>query len=288
MTTRILRSFAAAMGLSMLAQLPAAAQSGYTFQSIPMPASGGPWQVRDNLTFVSGNYIWTKASGFTNYNYPGAARTQLVGLNDSGYVLGQAYPNANSGAFQPFLLFGGNATNIPAGGISLSDGLLTTSYSSGNTSSTGYIIQANTGSTTSFPIPGVPNYGTTLGINDNGQVVGQYMGSNGFLVNYIRNTDGTLTTWTTQATGGYLHATAIANGPLVAGFFSDNASGTNFGYVRSANGTNTTFQIPYGSIRSAPRITNSGVVIGGATSNDGTTSVIFFAYPPGYTGPKAF
>ena len=290
MTTRMLRLFAATLGLSTLVQLPAAAQSGYTFQTMAMPSSGYPAQIRNNLTFVGGNYIWTPGSGYTYYNYPGATTTQLVGLNDSGYVLGRAYPTTNPNNYQPFLLYGGSTTNASAAGYGLTNGMLTVSYSSSNTASYGYINQVNSSALTTFAIPSTPpNYGTAFGINDTGQVVGQYQDSSGNNTNYIRNTDGSFTTFPNQyGSAGYLNATGIANGPLVVGAFSNNATGTNFGFVRSPDGSIATFQVPNGSITRVPLITNSGVVLGGATTPDGGTTFLFFAYPPGYTGPKAF
>jgi uncharacterized membrane protein len=113
----------------------------------------------------------------------------------------------------------------------------------------------------------VPGAGLTLpmGINHNGQVVGEYTTLVGFQRGFIREVNGTYTTFDdpdggTEDGEGTI-PTAINDSGEVAGYYVDSTLHTH-GFVRDQFGVVTSFDPPNGSSTTAYSINSAGDVVG--------------------------
>ena len=128
---------------------------------------------------------------YTTIDPPGSVLTQAIGINDSNQIVG-AYRLAG-GSDHGFLLSGGTYTtfdfpgNITSAYAINNTGQIVGAYQlTGNTNATpqhGFLLSG--GAFTSIDVPGATQTLAT-GINDAGQIVGQYndaTGTHGFLLN---------------------------------------------------------------------------------------------------------
>ena len=85
------------------------------------------------------------------------------------------------------------------------------------------------------------------GLNPSGAITGNYFDASGVLHGYVREADGTFTTWEAPGAGtgagqGTLGASINVSG-IIAGEYLD-ASNAFHGYLRARDGTFTTFEAP--------------------------------------------
>jgi len=128
---------------------------------------------------------------------------------------------------------------------------------------------------------------TPTSINPSGMITGNYSDAKGLLHGFLRDRDGTITTFDAGPNGTF--ATSINPGGEIAGYYSD-ASGTH-GFVRAADGTITSYSVEYRTISQS--IDARGAITGydydGGTQGfvrapDGTIATF---YAPGATVPNA-
>jgi uncharacterized membrane protein len=114
---------------------------------------------------------------FTNFKVPGALTTAVMGINNSGVVVGQY--QAGKGVTRGFKLNGGKLTRIdhPKGSGTIcrninSSGAIVGSYVDANGTMRGFLYQ--NGNFTEIPGPAGAKSSEANGINDNGLIVGAY------------------------------------------------------------------------------------------------------------------
>ena len=125
-------------------------------------------------------------------------------------------------------------------------------------------VSAHAQSITSFNVPDAFLGTTALSINDRGEVTGYY-NAHSQQRGFIRDAQGTLTTFDVPGSGGTA-AESINNRGEVTGNYFDRVTVLIRGFIRDARGTFTTFAVPPGSMGSIftdPRSINEpGAVTG--------------------------
>jgi hypothetical protein len=227
-------------------------------------------------------------TSFTTFDAPGAGTgsgqgTFPVGINSSGEVAGyffdtnfvsHGFVRAADGTitvFTPPNMSSVFVVGINNSGQVIGNGTLTVSpYSR-----VGFIRNAD-GEYTIVSIAGTSSL-RIAGINNNGEVTGSYFSASNYWVSFIRESDGSITSFSdpneTTATGNGTFAYAINDSGEVAGFYNyNNLTGINQGYLRSANGNFQNFNaVVGGSLLIQPiAMNNSGEVVGyfGVNPND--------------------
>jgi probable HAF family extracellular repeat protein len=124
-------------------------------------------------------------------------------------------------------------------------------------------VHAQTWSFVTFDPPGSV-FTHVTGINNQGQVVGTYNDASGVTHSFLRQSDGTFSTFDVpQAAAGHTVATAVNNLGQIVGSYQDGA-GKSHGFIRSADGsTFTSFDSPDPAIGFTPvAINDQGEVAG--------------------------
>lgn len=200
------------------------------------------------------------------FDGPGATQTYPAAIDNSGTVTG-FYADANGG--HGFLRgIGGNFVTFNAPGSENiypssinSSGAVAGNYS--DTSQHGF-LRPPKGGWISFDVPGTFTSSSEdpIIINDSGTIAGPYFDGSKFH-GFLRALDGTLVTidfpdsTETEATG-------INNSGMVTGTYAD-ASFNEHGFVRTKEGTWTSFDVPggnFGFFLPTLSINSSGVVVG--------------------------
>jgi uncharacterized protein (TIGR03437 family) len=183
-----------------------------------------------------GSSFFRDSSGaFTHFAFPGSNGGQANAINNSGQITGRYYPapakppsptygylRSAGGAFIDL------APLVNANGINNNGTIVGDSY-----------IRDTNGNATTISFPGASSYTSVEGINDAGQVVGEYCCVNGGTVPFIRGADGTFTGLSSYAGAKLLGINTLGQ---VLGIFQ----GVSF--VRNADGTLSAIVFPGGVI----------------------------------------
>jgi hypothetical protein len=123
-------------------------------------------------------------------------------------------------------------------------------------------------------------FGCTFGINQGGAIVGTYLDANNVWHGFLRSPDGKFTTFeapgsdTTPGSFNGTFAQNINDQGETTGFYAD-STGLTHGFVRSAKGAFTTFDVPDGQNGSFPIFIDlKGAVVGYALD----TNLLFHAF----------
>ena len=156
---------------------------------------------------------------------PGSAQTMPAGINAKGDVAG--YTTDSSGSYHGFL-------------------------------------RSAIGTITTFDVPASDGFSTYVtGINNSDQIVGNYYFSAGNTSGYLREANGSITPIYLDATQSTSASTVLnginSSGTVVGAHYSDNSA---IGFLRTHDGTITTFQVPgaYGTV--ATSINDGGETAG--------------------------
>jgi PEP-CTERM motif len=167
---------------------------------------------------------------YTNENFPGSFQTQVTGLNNSGQTVG----------------FWADTAGDNFGWVK-----------------TGPSFVQVVNPLTPPGAPGTTTMNQLLGINDNNQAAGFYLGADGNSHGYVYNVlNGTFTAINvTGATS--VTATGINNNGLVSGFFTATISGNTLGFLENVNGTGLqTFEVPGSTNTMFLGLNNKGQEVG--------------------------
>ena len=118
--------------------------------------------------YSSHSFLYSGGS-FSPIDYPGATITNVTGINDNGQIIGNCFYGTCSNYGQGFLYDGTTFTSSVLGGFNISnDGKIA------GTDNTGAFLYAG-GTYSYLNYPGALNT-YAYGVNDSGQVVGEYYG----------------------------------------------------------------------------------------------------------------
>jgi hypothetical protein len=138
-------------------------------------------------------------------------------------------------------------------------------------------------------------FGCTFSINQRGAVVGTYLDTNNVYHGFLRSRDGEFTSFespgadTTPNDFNGTFAQSINDRGVIAGYYAD-ATGLAHGFVRSAEGTFTTFDVP-DAVYTIPIYLNDAGAIVGYSFDVNLLSHAFLRYPDGtfsvFVGPDS-
>jgi probable HAF family extracellular repeat protein len=192
-------------------------------------------------------YGFTDDAGtYTQVNLPGDQSTTVNGINDAGVFVGGVYFHGTP-IYSGYIDNGGTITWLDASGTGSSNyytyaegindadqvvGVFKTNYSSGTNQ--GFLYQ--NGTFTTIDDPNGAEGTQAYGINNTGEIVGQYTDSSGKSHGFI-DVNGTFTT-IDDPLGTNTTLTGINDAGQVVGFYED-SGGAYHGFVASLNGVST-------------------------------------------------
>jgi probable HAF family extracellular repeat protein len=179
---------------------------------------------------------------FGNENFPGAAQTQVTGLNDTGITVG-FFSTMN--AADP-----ANDDNI---GFWRADGRY-------------HVVRFPTGDNAAPPV------NQLLGVNDSGTAVGFYNDAKGNAHGYVYNLETRRFKLVTVRGATSLTATAINNDGATAGFYTS-AQGATVAFLQYHHGRTVTIAFPGASATQAFGLNDNGEVVGTYTTGTGDNAV---------------
>jgi len=197
-------------------------------------------------------FVWQNGILHT-LDYPGAADTHILGVNNRGVVSGM-YDNGDPNTEHVVTYsFQSRAwtmlpdiPNYPNNeGYGINDFGVAVGNAFGASGNVAWIWNPNSHSYTFFAVPG-STQDTTYpgdGINDKGQVVGQYQDSSGVWHGFLK--EGETYTTIDPPDSTYTYAIGINNSGTVVGFW-ENLSGWGEGFVRTSDGVFTVVDFPGG------------------------------------------
>ena len=200
---------------------------------------------------------------FTTIDVPGSSNyTWAAGINDAGQIAGTYYASGGyhsflrdtSGAFTTFDYPAG--TNTYAMGIN-AGGAIVGTYQSGSVSY-GFLRSAG-GSFSSLVAAGSAGVTQANGINASGVISGYDMVANGTLQGFQRSAGGTYSGVNVPGAYPGTYAWGINDAGTVTGYYR---SGSFHGFMRTANGSITTFDDPFASDTLAMAVNDLGVIVG--------------------------
>jgi probable HAF family extracellular repeat protein len=235
----------ATVAFGLFLSVPGLTQAQYTFTTIDVPNATATLANGNSTNAIAGQFDdangnthgFVRNNGvFTTIDFPGAIFTSINGINSSGQLAGTYVDGGTPHAF-----FNNNnqfRTLVPPGSIRSQGGFINTlsqvvgTYRDANQKRHGFIWHGTF--TATFNVPGDdPVLGTVaFGINDFGEVVGNY---------------------------------------VAAGDVKPNGSATHrHGFLRSSDGTSfTTFDVPNAIVTIGEGINNDGTIVGVYTLTDG-------------------
>jgi len=253
-------------------------------------------------TYIDANgvyhgFVFSGSGTLTTFDVPGAGTTKGLGtfvaaMDTAGDVTGY-YSVAPYGLTHGFVrAANGTITSFDAttsGGNTAATGINSLGAITGNTAGPGGFVRSAGGAISTFavPVPGQPSsdvYSTTgVAINTAGVIAGRYSDYSGVSHGYVRSANGTITTFdpsnvattnpstTKNVYNEYVGTlpTSIDTAGDIAGTYTD-TTGARHGFLRTANGTITTFDVP-GADLSPCASSGMGVLIcgtGGFSMND--------------------
>jgi hypothetical protein len=308
MPANVEKKLIAAALVSLILGLPAAAQaqSAYTFTTVDVPLTPSLNKFSDNTQIngnsavgVAGQYddmggvthgFTFDGSKFTTVDVPNSSFSALNGINAAGQLTGTYHANQDPKKASSFAFY----LSSPGASLVTISPPNTVHTSSGNINAAGYVVGSyrtsdqvrhgflwshttNSFTMTPFNNPAdgstsnVPPSGGTVpfGINDNNQIVGDYLDASsnhrlGFLLS-----NGAYTTIRPQG-AALAVAEGINNSGIIVGVYLDDNGGQH-GFVRLQNGTYTTVDVTGALKTEINSIDQNNQIVGYYTDASGNT-----------------
>lgn len=228
------------------------------------------------LVLLASGVGQAQSYAFTQFDFPGAASTSAVAINNNGQILG-IYADSK-GTLHCFLRgAGGDFTTVdpPAAGGSCAGlnnlGRIAGAYSD-STGLHGY-VRDPAGRFTTFDIRQNGPGAYVGGINDRGEIVGSFAAPPEGGPGFLRNSTGALTDLTSWL--GQIAPVAINNKGEIAGWSLYSSSlAAQHGFIRSPNGVYRQFDVPgTTSYTRIAAINNVGQVAGSMVGGPGFVSI---------------
>jgi probable HAF family extracellular repeat protein len=222
---------------------------------------------------------------YTYFSFPGASGTEASGVNDLGEIIGSYSGDGPSGSYSYHLGLGAPVALSPpvppgayqpqglptAYAINNLGDITVSNYSTKSGPLSSYVFNGDDILTTISGPPGT-DYIAAYGINDLGQVVGQYRTNQTYYSGFIY----TGHSYTTLSISGFAtEANGINDFGEVVGFYQDSSVGKSFGFLYD-NGKYTTLAFPGATNTEANDINNLGEVIGYYDNNSGEHGFSYF------------
>jgi probable HAF family extracellular repeat protein len=279
MTTREMLT---AVALALALSCPGIASAQFNFTTIDVPDSTGTaananstHEVVGSFDDADGNthgFVLSKGT-YTQIDVPGASLTIVNGINAKGelvgtYVVGEGLPHTfllSKGVFTaPLEPLG--AIRSQAGTIN-AQGQVVGTYRDAVQPGRRKGFLWSKGVFTTFNVPGDAPGGTTVfSINERGQIVGSYLGTDGNRHGFVLS-DGVYTT--IDVPGAVLTAAeAISDAGELVGFFVD-ADGATHGFLLSKKGVLTQVDVPGATLTEVFGINAKGEIVGVYTDSTG-------------------
>jgi hypothetical protein len=210
------------------------------------------------------------AGSFVTFDVPGTTTTVANGINRSGAVVG-FFPDDTG--FHGFLRDpSGVFTTLT--GMSEAFGINDHGWIVGI--GPGGNVRSPAGQMTTVTVPGPTDETTPTGINNHLDIVGWFFDTNtGAIRGFVRSAAGTYTTFdapgAVNGSGKFgTQPQGINDAGAISGWYDNGGPYHQSGFLRNANGTFSTFDIP-GALRTLPGgISNTGVIVGLVNISDGT------------------
>jgi hypothetical protein len=230
--------------------------TGGSFTNVDYPgASGTVAGAINNAGVIVGLYSFPSSTGpsgfifngglYQTLNFPGAPYTIVQGINDNSNTAVGSYYGATLSSTHGFIESGGNFVSLDypgaTSGMSLTgtnnNGLMVGYYRDG-TGSHGFTYQGGVFQPVNDPNAlnnGYPYYGTlAYGINQAGQIVGNYIDTNGSSHGFIKTGSTYSTLDDPNATGGTYVYGINDSGTIVGQYF---AGGKSYGFIAAPSGS---------------------------------------------------
>lgn len=210
------------------------------------------------------------APSFLAVDAPGAIRTEFYSINNAGQIVGvytdaigtyHAFLRSAAGTISGFTVTGADPSRTEAAGINNSGQIVGTFVDAAGAAHCYVATAAGTVSTIDLPAKGLAaNQARCYGINDAGAIVGE-LGARAF----FRSPAGVVTFLNLKRA----EAAGINNaGQAVGGYAINDSTENTHGFLRSARGTVTTFDVR-GAISTNPNAINSAGEIAGSFKDAG-------------------
>jgi probable HAF family extracellular repeat protein len=263
----------AAVAFGLLLSVPGLTQAQYRFSTIDVPGAtataangNSTHEIAGQFDDADGNthgFVLNK-DVFTTINVPGAVNTAINGINAPGKLAGTwddgTTPHAffdNNGYFTTLYPPGSIRSQ---GGFINSQGQVVGTYRDATQKRHGFIWR--NGAFTTFNVPGDdPVLGTVaLGINDIGEVVGDYVtASDGDRHGFLRSSKGDFTTFDVPG-ADITVGEGINNAGTIVGAYV--ANGTTHGFVLNNGVVFTTVDVPDAQETQINSINAKGEIVG--------------------------
>ena len=199
--------------------------------------------------------------------------TFAEGINDADQIVGYYSQSTGAGTNNYGFVYSGSYTTIDVplsngtftGGIN-DQGQIVGYYRDAHSNFHGFLYSG--GSYTTIDDPNNPQDSVSVGINNKGQIVGDYIEpdpsaiGHGYLYSH-----GTFTTLDVPGSSAN-QATAINDKGDIVGFYNDSITGVEHGYLYS-HGTYTTLDDPAGTFTKPQGINNKGQIVGDYIDSSG-------------------
>lgn len=262
----------------------------YNFTALAVPNAGvSSAQDVNNLGHIVGivefangdsdfhGYVY-KEGTFSILDYPGAAETLPIGMNDAGEIVG-AFNSQNSGSESGFLFSDGTFTRLDVPGARETratdinnNGDIGGIYRGQNNYQQGFVL--SNGIYMKTEIPGAIATGVTH-INDAGIALGWLY--DGLSLRSFTFDGASYTTFEQPNTGQSVPEGINDNGDIVGWFIHGSGRGQH-GFIRRS-GTYETFDFPGATHTSLSGLNNAGIIVGNFNQTDGSPSQAFMAVP---------
>ena len=253
----------------------------YTYTTVDVPGADNTEVHGINnagqIVGVYNNHGFLLSDGnYTTIDYPGADGTNISAINDTGQIVGRYSGSSASGSF---LLSDGNLVPVecPIPGLMLVWGINNANQIVGGCSSHSFLLSG--GNSTTIVYPGASGSTAAYGINNIGQIVGEYdPGNHGFLLS-----DGNYTTIDYPGAGLLTSPKGINdNGEIVGVYYTTYPYTSNYarGFLYSG-GMFRAIDFPGATETWAFGINNAGQIVGAYWSaSTGTHGFIATPVPP--------
>lgn len=220
----------------------------------------------DPNTGASHGFLRQADGSILTFDPPGSVQTNPTAINEPGEITGNyAVFNNSQLQFDGFLRAkdGTLATiDVPGAGTGSFQGTFPSSLNPAGTITGFYgdaqgvdhgFVRASDGTLTTFdPAGSMGLTGSAVAISPDGTIAGSYFGVNGTL-GFVRAPNGAITSFSTPFTfQGFLYTNPLGiNAARTITGFSLDANGAGHGFLRTSDGTLTTFEVPGGGTGNA-------------------------------------
>ncbi len=208
-----------------------------------------------------GSLSGSTAATFTSFDIPGKKYTAGLSINAEGDVAGVCgTDDANEGFIRwadgTFSFFGTEADSINDGGVAVGT-VYDRKISWG-------VLRAADGTTSTISVPGAHTT-QLVAVNASGVIVGNYDGT----ASFTRTPDGQIQTFKVPNSEQTFAHGINASGDIAGTY--DHFDGVSHGFLRTADGSFTTFDVPGATGGTWVRgISDRGLIVGGYIDGDGT------------------